>query len=88
MEKVSFGKFLTKDSVIVLNGDDKKTIFDQMVAQVADLTFAFPRLQPSLRTTLNSKPREPRRKLPKKLPQRKPLLNKETHPTHPTLYRI
>ena len=37
MEKVSFGKFLTKDSVIVLNGDDKKTIFDQMVAQVADL---------------------------------------------------
>ena len=37
MEKVSFGKFLTKDSVIVLNGEDKKTVFDQMVAQVADL---------------------------------------------------
>ena len=37
MEKISFGKFLTKDSVIVLHGEDKKTVFDQMVAQVADL---------------------------------------------------
>ena len=37
MEKISFGKFMTKDSVIVLHGEDKKTVFDQMVAQVADL---------------------------------------------------
>ena len=37
MEKISFGKFLTKDSVIVLNGEDKKTVFDQLVAQVSDL---------------------------------------------------
>ena len=37
MEKIAFGKFLTKDSVIVLHGEDKKTVFDQMVAQVADL---------------------------------------------------
>ena len=37
MEKIQFGKLLTKDSVIVLNGEDKKTVFDQLVAQVADL---------------------------------------------------
>ena len=37
MEKISFGNFLTKDSVIVLNGEDKKTVFDQLVAQVSDL---------------------------------------------------
>ena len=37
MEKISFSKFLTKDSVITLNGEDKKTVFDQLVAQVSDL---------------------------------------------------
>ena len=37
MEKISFGKFLTKDSVMVLHAEDKKTAFDQMVARVADL---------------------------------------------------
>lgn len=37
MEKISFGKFLTKDSVIVLHGEDKKSVFDQLVAQAADL---------------------------------------------------
>ena len=37
MEKISFGKFLTKDSVMVLHVEDKKSAFDQMVARVADL---------------------------------------------------
>ena len=37
MEKISFGKFLTKDSIVVLHGQDKKSVFDQLVARVADL---------------------------------------------------
>lgn len=37
MEKISFGKFLTKDSVMVIHAEDKKTAFDQLVARVADL---------------------------------------------------
>jgi len=38
MEKVSFGKFLTKDSIVVLhNSKDKKSAFDALVARVADL---------------------------------------------------
>ena len=30
MEKISFGKFLTKDSIVVLHAEDKKTAFDQL----------------------------------------------------------
>ncbi|MBE6404035.1 MAG: PTS sugar transporter subunit IIA [Lentisphaeria bacterium] len=37
MEKISFGKFLTKDSIVVLHAEDKKTAFDQLVAKVSDL---------------------------------------------------
>ena len=37
MEKVSFGKILTKDSIVVLHAEDKKTAFDQLVAKVSDL---------------------------------------------------
>ena len=37
MEKIDFGKFLTKDSIVVLLGKDKKSVFDQLVAQVSDL---------------------------------------------------
>ena len=37
MEKISFGKFLTKDSIVILHAEDKKTAFDQLVAKVADL---------------------------------------------------
>ena len=37
MEKISFGKFLTKDSIVVLHAEDKKTAFDQLVAKVADI---------------------------------------------------
>ncbi|MBE6367008.1 MAG: PTS sugar transporter subunit IIA [Lentisphaerae bacterium] len=37
MEKIAFGKFLTKDSVVVIHAEDKKTAFDQLVARVADL---------------------------------------------------
>ena len=36
MEKIDFGKFLTKDSIVVLLGKDKKSVFDQLVAQVSD----------------------------------------------------
>lgn len=37
MEKVSFGKILTKDSIVVLHAEDKKNAFDQLVAKVSDL---------------------------------------------------
>ena len=37
MEKISFGKFLTKDSIVVLHAEDKKTAFEQLVAKVSDL---------------------------------------------------
>ena len=37
MNKVSFTKYLTKDSIMILHGQDKKSVFDQMVARVADL---------------------------------------------------
>lgn len=37
MEKISFGKFLTKDSIVILHGQDKKSVFDQLVAKVSDL---------------------------------------------------
>ena len=38
MEKIQFGKFLTKDSIVVLhNSKDKKSAFDALVARVADL---------------------------------------------------
>ena len=37
MDKISFGKFLTKDSIVVLHAEDKKTAFDQLVAKVSDL---------------------------------------------------
>ena len=37
MEKISFGKFLTKDSIVVLHAEDKKTAFDQLVAKVSDI---------------------------------------------------
>ena len=37
MEKISFGKFLNKESIVVLHAKDKKTAFDQLVAKVADL---------------------------------------------------
>ena len=37
MEKIAFGKFLTKDSIVVLHAEDKKTAFEQLVAKVSDL---------------------------------------------------
>lgn len=37
MSKVSFTKYLTKDSIMILHGQDKKSVFDQMVARVSDL---------------------------------------------------
>ena len=37
MERVSFGKILTKDSIVILHSEDKKTAFDQLVAKVSDL---------------------------------------------------
>lgn len=37
MEKISFGKFLTKDSIVTLRSKDKKSAFDTLVARVADL---------------------------------------------------
>ena len=37
MEKISFGKFLTKDSIVTIYAEDKKTAFDQLVAKVADI---------------------------------------------------
>lgn len=37
MEKISFGKFLTKDSIVTLRSKDKKSAFDTLVARVSDL---------------------------------------------------
>jgi len=37
MSKESFVKYLTKDSIMILQDQDKKSVFDQMVARVADL---------------------------------------------------
>ena len=36
MEKVDFGKFLTKDSIVVLLGKDKKSVFDQLYSDFAN----------------------------------------------------
>ena len=37
MEKIPFGKFLTKDSIVTIYSEDKKTAFDQLVSKVADI---------------------------------------------------
>ena len=37
MEKISFSKFLTKDSIVTIYSEDKKSAFDQLVSKVADI---------------------------------------------------